>query len=405
MSGRAPNVRADGAFSVDVLTDELSGCAAWEVQMSRWNFAPLIVSYPQDETGEVVSFAPPGASLNGEADLDLAVWRRGTWDAEWAFTAGRPPLAVEEIGVVDASADLPSDFYRWGLRETAAHVERLRAFTRHRERRHDLVLAADRLEDELRAIEPDALERHCLQSSMEAARSQLLERRRRTPAESVSLKSMGWHGRVGLAAQFLLLLSLYGAYRLARPDAPVRDGGLALAQLPFQSVPELLMWGYGYGHVVISFGVLGWLFFRRHTSFDLVRNAVLLAAALTVVPYLALSSSVAYGRDVTEVVPASALPTMPAMHLAVALVLGCSTAIVSRSPVMRLLWVGYPLLTAAILVASRPSDLFFAIVGGTAAAAAAMLLASAVYRGDRPRLPVAGVLPECQGLERERAPQ
>jgi hypothetical protein len=396
MSGRTPNAPTDG-LCFEMPGDEHLDHVAWDVQMSRWNFAPVIVSYPTEVGGELVCFAPPGAALGGESDLGLTMWRRATWDAEWSFTAGRPPLSVEELGISEVSADLPQDFYRWGLRETAAHVERLRAFARHRERRSDLVAAADRLEWELGSVEPEALERHCVESSIEAARSDLLESRRRSPAEVLSIKSMDWGGRFGLAKQAALLLSLYGAYRLVRPSMPIQGGGLALGQLPFQSVPELLMWAYGYGHVVLSFGVLGWVFFRRNTAFEFVRNAVVVAAGLAATPYLLFSSSPGYGRTVTEIVPASALPTMPAMHLSVALVLGCSTALLVRSPVARLLWAAYPLLALAILIASNPDGLPLAIGGGFGAAAAATVFASAIVsraRVQRATPPLPRQLPE-----------
>jgi hypothetical protein len=376
MHGRTPNVHVGGPCGVDLWKSEPSGHAAWDIQLSRWNFAPVIINYPLDDAREVVCFAPPGASLNGEADVDLAVWRRGTWAAEWEFTAGRPPISVEELGVSKVSDDLPQDFHRWSLRETAAHVERLRAFTQHRTQRDDLVVAADRLEDELLALEPDALERYCLESSMEAARTDLLEHRPRSRVRAFDARPVRWTGRHGFVRQVALLLSLYVAYRLVRPDPQVQGDDFALSQLPFQSIPELLMWAYGVGHVALSFGVIGWVFFRRHMVFEFVRNAVLFAAGLTVIPYLISVSSAVYGRDVTEVVPAGALPTMPAMHLSVALVLGCSTALLSRTLQIRLLWVSYPLLALGIMIASGPSDLGFAIAWGVTAAAVAMALAA-----------------------------
>jgi hypothetical protein len=352
----------------------------------------VVVDFASEADDEVVCFAPPGASLYGEDGLAVATWRRGVWSTDAEFVAGRSPIGIDALKVSEATELIPSDFAKWAERETAAHVEKLRAFAKRRPRQVALAAAATRLCEELESVAPGALERCHIELDVSAARTEMLERQARAREGNAATPTpLEWSRLPRFALQALLFASLYSLYRWVRPDGPSSGFQAPLNQLSPGAVLDVLMWIYGSAHVAMAFAFLIWVFFRRHGAFDFVRNAVIAAAVLSVVPYLLLAAGGVYGGEPSDDVPASAVPTMPALHLSIALLVGCWGFLLVRSRFARLAWLSYPLLTLAVIVASEPNDLSISILWGFLAAVLGSLVAIGaghLHRSWRPpRMP------------------
>ena len=355
---------------------EPPGRLAWDICPSRWNSGPLIVNFPPDSDTELVCFAPPGVSLYGERGLALATWRRGGWRSESEFISGKSPLGTDELTISEVNREIPEDFQLWAQRETVAHIERLSAFAGRRPHLPEWRNAAIRLRDELDRLEPGAVERCRIDVDVAAARSDVLEARKETaPPEFIRPTSMSRRELYRLAGQASLLLALYALYRLTRPAESIPGPQTSLVHLPYLSLGDALLWIYGNGHVAIAFGFLAWVFFMHHRAFKFIRNTVLIGAGLTVLPYLLLAPAGIYSAGPAHAIPPSAVPTMPAMHLCIAVLIGCSGALLVRSTLVKVVWLGYPFVTLAAVLASGPSNLLLSVIGGYAAAIVAVLLA------------------------------
>ena len=346
---------------------------AWDICQSHWNSGPLLVNFPQESDAELVCFAPPGASLHGDRGLELATWRRGIWSSEAEFVSKRAPRVSGPRRLASVSAEIPDDFERWTQRETVAHIERLSAFAQRRPHRPEWRQAADRLCGELEDLYPGAVEECRIDFDVAAARRELLDHEPgECQPELIPPAKMSKRQIHRLFVHVTLLIGLYALYIVARPGTGV-DG--ERAAFPHLSVADALLWVYGNSHVVVAFGFFGWVFFRRHRAFKFVRNAVLIAAVLTVVPYLLLTPHGIYPAGATRAIPASAVPTMPAMHLCVAVLIGCCCALLVRSRLAKALWLSYPALTLLAIVASDPRYLLVSVFGGCLVTIFAVLLA------------------------------
>lgn len=372
---------------------ELPERVSWDLRPARWSTGLVIVDLPSEADGEVVCFAPPGAALYSEDGLAVAAWRRGVWSTETDFVAGRRPVEVDPLRLSEVTELIPSDFATWMERATAAHVEKLRAFAKRRPLDEELTAAATGLGEELESVAPGALERCHAELNVYTARTEILERQARTrEGDAATPTPFEFKSRLPrFLIQALLFASLYALYRWVRPDGPAGGLDTQLNHLSLSATLDVLMWIYGSAHVAVAFTFLIWVFFRRNGAFDFVRNAVIAAAALSVVPYLFFATGGVYGNAPSHDVPASAIPTMPALHLSIALLVGVWGFLLVHSKAARAAWLSYPVLALAAVVASEPSDLLLSIVGGLLAAVAASFVAIGAGRLHRtwqsPRLP------------------
>lgn len=329
---------------------------SWSLQPAQWSSGCLMVDLSGESGDEVVCFAPPGTSLYDERGVELATWRRGAWTTEGEFMSRRSPIAVDVISFPRTVAEIPGDFVDWARAETASHVEMLRAFAARRPHRSEVTEAARRLSEEMEAFEPEAMERCRGEVDVLVARTELRRRRalRRGTSEAEGLPTSRLLFR-RLPVEAILMLTLYAVYRLIRPDGAVSGLAVSLGQLTPNAVFGILMWGYGNVHVVAFFFFMAWVFFVHPGSFRYVRNATIVSAALAVVPYLLLHGS-AYSPNADHDVPASAVPMMPALHLAIGVMIGIWGAILCRGTGARLLWASYPFLALGAVIASQPRD-------------------------------------------------
>ena len=343
----------------------------------------MAVNLLPDPQQPVVCFAPPGTPLYGESGPEVIWWRRGTWRSEEDFVARRSPTSIEEIRFADADEAIPGDFAGWVHRETASHLERALAFIGERPhlKPDELSSRARQLRDELESVDPGALDRFREEAELAAERRGLKarwirERERELPGPA----SLSVPVLARFALQTALLVSLYMLYRAIRPDGPTAAIQVSLNGLSTGTAFDVVMWVYGNAHVFIAFAFLGWVFLRRYGAFDFVRNATLVAAAASIIPSLLLSSASAYGPDTSHGIPASAVPTIPALHLSIAIIAGFWGAVLSRSRLAKLMWAIYPLIALAVVIASKPQSPWSSVAAGFAAALIGFLLAKAAGR-------------------------
>lgn len=354
---------------------EIPGRASWDLQPAHWSSGSLVVHFSSDPGTEVVCFAPPGTPLHDEHGLGVAFWRRGVWRTEAEFVAKRAPMAIDRFTFAEAIRETPGDFTKWANSETASHVEMLRAFAQRRPHRKDLQQAATRLSEELETIEPEARERCRIEADLAAARSDLLTFGAvEGPVKTIEPTTFSWGILRRFPGQALLMLALYGLYRLVRPEGTANSFVIPLDQLSPEAVFDVLMWVYGNVHVPLSFLFLAWVFFRWNGAFDFLRNAVIATAVVSVIPYLFISGS-AYSLDPSQDVPSSAVPTMPALHLAIGIMVGLWGVLLCRSVSARLLWLAYPILALGVVVASKPNNLLLTISGAIAAVFVGLIVA------------------------------
>jgi len=362
---------------------ELPDRAFWDLQPAHWGAGRLAVNQSPDPRQPVVCFAPPGTPLFGESGPDVIGWRRGVWRSEEDFIARRRPAAVDQLRFQEASESIPSDFAPWVQRETASHLEMVRPFLRERPRLESdqLCSRARELRDELEAFDPGAFDHLRDEVELAAARIDLGEhRRQKRERELPAPISLTFPILARFTFQATLFASLYGLYRVLRPDGPTAGFQVSLDGLSTAVAFDVLMWVYGNAHVLVAFAFLGWVFFRRHGAFDFVRNATLVAAAASIVPSLLLFPASTYGPDWSHHIPASAVPTIPSLHLSIAIIAGFWGAVLSRSRPAKLMWAGYPLLSLAAVIASKPLDPGIAVATGFAAALIGLAVALAAGR-------------------------
>ena len=269
-------------------------------------------------------------------------------------------------------------FHAWAEHETALHVERLWAFAHRRSVGVRFKAAADALAEELRRVSPEAFDRRY--RACDAGPSPAL--RRLEPRDDIALGDMTGSDWLSFVIKAIVLLALYGGYRLVR--TPVEAGSsFALDDVALRPFWQVILAVYGHLHVLLTFAFLGWLYFRRHSAFGFVRNILVLAAGIGAVPYVVFSLATYHdGHDVA--VPAVAIPTMPAMHLAAAIIVGTTGYLLTSKRRSRLLWLGWPAMVVLLLVVSRPARLvetvLFAIGAATVAWTACALAAPRLRR-------------------------
>ncbi len=360
----------------------LMGWASWDFYPSPWNGGTLIAHCADDPDAPFLGLAAPGVSLCGESGFETARWRRAEWSTVREFLEHGEPRRFETVELECVRTDLPDDFDEWAARATATHIDRLRSFDLHSSRESEAAHLADLLHVEMEDAYPGVLERlwteyRVPQLGETEVRASLTHR----SLERLSLRISPIQA-LDLAGQAIGFAVLYGLYRLVREPWAPRGEQVGLEGVLQMPVGEFALWLYGMAHVALPAAFLGWVYFRRHDSFAMARNAMVLAIVLTVSAYVLYSPGAVYAVGFAESVPDNALPTMPALHLAVALGLAYFGIRLTRSWTAKALWATYPLVVALVVLISGSRYPLPTIVF------AATMMAASLYLADRlvPRL-------------------
>jgi hypothetical protein len=160
---------------------------------------------------------------------------------------------------------------------------------------------------------------------------------------------------------------------------------------------EVARWGYANLHFKGSCLMLAIIYFRYRPSFGFVRNAVLVAMAISVVGYalyptapprflpeLGLDpSSAVTGNEPQLTKPGDPLfnpfAAVPSMHVGLSVILACSLGMLVKPVVVRALLFGYPLLMTYVVIASG-NHFWLDAVFGVVTAALALSVAAALAR-------------------------
>jgi hypothetical protein len=328
---------------------------------------------------KVTCYAPPGTSLDGDRGLELGCWRRGTWQRESDLYERCDPVAVERMPMTAVRAALPDDFHAWATHETAAYLARLRTFTYHRPSASGAAETVGALWSDLERAFPQATEHYWISETSTSLASpgstSHAEPVRASLESRLSPRTMRRREWGAFVVQFAAIPLLYVCYRLfLHHEVEIPGQNVHLGTIfgsPFRSV---LLWLYGSAHVPLTFGFLLWVYFRRNLAFMFVRNAVLAGASLAIFgSRLAsrLSGEPIYSLSAQHGVPPNAIPTMPAVHLVTAAVLGICGALLVRSRIAQMLWIAYPLAVVAVITAHPPLWLLPTLGAGLACALAA----------------------------------
>jgi hypothetical protein len=149
----------------------------------------------------------------------------------------------------------------------------------------------------------------------------------------------------------------------------------------------LASWVYLNAQFSVTVGGLAYLYMRHNHSFYFVRNMLLIAMAIALVGYAVFPTApprflpewgfVDSVSDMTglQVSHSSQLfeglvnpyAAMPSMHVAFALIIGWPLARLSRSRVVRVLWLSYPLLIAFVIIATANHFVIDALLGAVTA--------------------------------------
>jgi hypothetical protein len=380
--------RADSVeriVSNDELLFPLMVRVGWDFFPSPWNGGTLLGRSVDNPESSFVGVAAPGVSLCGESGFDTAHWRRAEWSTAARFFEHAEPECFEVVDLASLRADLPDDFGEWTARATAAQIDRLRSFDLHRPAHLQAADLADLLQLEMEEAFPGELERlRGLSDVRERRRGATLAAWRDYLFERLPDLRMSQMQAFDLAGQVLGFAALYGLYRFVRPGWAPKGAHVGIFDLPAMSIAELSLFLYGLGHVLVPLAFLVWLYFRRHDSFAIIRDTLIVAGVLTVAAYLAYSPKAVYAVDSTSEVPTSALATMPALHLVIALVLGFFGLKLSKSLKACFFWLAYPAFVTLVLVVSQSRYPLLTIVFATATAAVAWLLSDRVVPRLRP---------------------
>lgn len=339
----------------------------WDLYPARASIGTLLVCVVDLDGGAATAYAPPGTSIYGEEALEVASWRRASWPEEEPFVAGRPPERIDQLGPGEVVGEIPSRFHAWAEAETAMHVEQLTAFAGAHANAAPFATAANLLREELELARPGAFERYYEPRDRSASLTE-----HEGDGDYLRVKNMTPAAWGSFFLQTLTWVAAYSIYRLIR--VPI-DGGFSfgLTDIAVRPLWQVALGIYGHLHVLLTFAFLAWVYFHRHRAFGFIRNTLLLAGAAAALPYVLFSVD-AYPRNPSFDIPASAIPTMPALHLTFALVIALSGYLLMPKRRARLLWPAYPLFVVGVLIASDVDR----ILATVAIAVVAAILAWAV---------------------------
>jgi hypothetical protein len=156
-------------------------------------------------------------------------------------------------------------------------------------------------------------------------------------------------------------------------------------------VMVIASWLYVNAQTTVTVGALVYLYIRHNRSFYFVRNMFMVAMAIALVCYWLFPTApprfmpewgfIDSVSDFTGVKVDSASSTVnaltnlyaavPSMHVAFALMIGGTLARLSRNKFARVLWWGYPLLMAFVIIVTANHFIFDAFLGALTAGASA----------------------------------
>lgn len=219
------------------------------------------------------------------------------------------------------------------------------------------------------------------------------------------------HGTLDVVRQILLFSVAYWGYRLVRGQV---DGKAAES---FQNARELISleraghlfvepavqawtsahswlidsasWIYVNAQATVTVGALVFIYLVHNRSFYFVRNMLMMAMGMALVGYVlfptapprffpewGFADSVAGLTGISQdSVAVNALfnpfAAVPSMHVGFALMLGWPLARLVRDPLVKAMWLAYPLLITFVVVATANHFLIDALLGGLVAGASA----------------------------------
>ena len=148
-------------------------------------------------------------------------------------------------------------------------------------------------------------------------------------------------------------------------------------------------WLYVNAQTSITLAALIYLYVRHNRSFYFVRNMLMIAMPIALISYAVFPTApprlmpewgfIDTVSDVTAVGSSGSMTSLftnplaavPSMHVAFALIIGWPLARLSRSRVVRVLWLSYPLLIAFVIIATANHFVIDALLGAVAAAISA----------------------------------
>ncbi len=230
----------------------------------------------------------------------------------------------------------------------------------------------------------------------------------------------GWSD---LFLQLLLFFGVYQGYQVVRGLSQGKDalafanadrivdlerslglyfeGSLQSTMLDFDWVIDGANWMYVNSHFIITTTFLAWLYLFRNEHFYFVRNMFMVAMLLALVGYLAyptapprlladsglIDTISTVGGVNTDSNAVSLLvnkyAAVPSMHIGFSSMIAGVAFLLVRNPVIRVLWLGYPLLVLFVVMTTGNHFWFDGFVGALVALAS-VLIASRVLAPVRP---------------------
>jgi membrane-associated phospholipid phosphatase len=150
-------------------------------------------------------------------------------------------------------------------------------------------------------------------------------------------------------------------------------------------------WSYLNAHYVVTLGALMFIYLRRNDSFYFVRNTFMIAMAIALVGYAlyptapprldpewGFTDSIKQLTGITVEHGAggafvNAYAAVPSMHVCFALMVGVPMSRFVRRPLIKALWLLYPLFIVFVVVATGNHYLTDVFLGGVTAAMSALL--------------------------------
>ena len=169
------------------------------------------------------------------------------------------------------------------------------------------------------------------------------------------------------------------------------EPGLQAAILDHQWLVEAANWAYMNTHFVVTTAFLVWLYVFRNEAYYFVRNMFMVAMALALVGYtvfptapprllpeegfvdtISAYAGVGHNSALVELF-VNPFAAVPSMHIAFALMIGVSGALICRHLTARAFWILYPLLVFFVIIVTANHFWLDAAAGALVAAIAALV--------------------------------
>lgn len=176
------------------------------------------------------------------------------------------------------------------------------------------------------------------------------------------------------------------------------EPGLQAAILDHQWLVEAANWAYMNTHFVVTTAFLVWLYVFRNEAYYFVRNMFMVAMGLALVGYtvyptapprlipeegfvdtISLYAGVGHNSALVELF-VNPFAAVPSMHVAFALMIGVSGALICRNRAAKGLWSVYPLFVFLVIIVTANHFWLDAAAGALVAAMAALVAHLALAR-------------------------